>query len=69
LPLEGLALTRAHRKVEGSHRQAAWQVVLDCVPEDSRDAVIAGMKETLSAWKTYRDGVAVACGLELPSPE
>lgn len=67
LPLEGLALTRAHRKVEGSHRQAAWQVILDCVPETSRAAVITGMKEILVAWKRYRDEVAVACGLTLPS--
>lgn len=66
LPLAGLALTKAHRKVEGSHRQSAWQVVLDCVPEASREAVIAGMKEMLSAWKAYRDEVAVACGLQLP---
>ncbi len=67
LPLEGLALTKAHRKVEGSHRKSAWRVILDCVPESSREGVIAGMQEVLSAWKLYRDGVAVACGLTLPS--
>src|SRR5689334_12888878 len=31
LPLAGLALTKAHRGVEGEHRQAAWRVVLDHV--------------------------------------
>lgn len=67
LPLEGLALTKAHRKVEGAHRKSAWQVILDCVPEGDRETVIVGMKEVLLAWKAYRDEVAVACGLTLPS--
>ena len=26
LPLEALALTKAHRRVEGSHRAAAWRM-------------------------------------------
>jgi pyrroloquinoline quinone (PQQ) biosynthesis protein C len=69
LPLEGLALTRAHRKVEGSHRQAAWQVILDSVPESSRKPVVVAMKEVLVAWKAYRDEVAVACGLALRSTD
>ncbi|MBA3460378.1 MAG: iron-containing redox enzyme family protein [Deltaproteobacteria bacterium] len=32
LPLDALALTKAHRKVEGSHRAAAWRILLDHVP-------------------------------------
>lgn len=67
LPLEGLALTKAHRKVEGDHRQAAWSVILEHVEGAARDRVIAAMRETLSAWKRYRDGVAVACGLTEPA--
>lgn len=67
LPLEGLALTRAHRKVEGSHRQAAWQVILDRVPAADRVNVITAMWEMLATWQVYRDEVAVACGLTLPS--
>jgi len=63
LPLEGLALTKAHRKVEGSHRQAAWKVILDCVGEEARPGVLTAMNEMLAAWKTYRDAVATACGL------
>lgn len=66
LPLEGLALTRAHRKVEGSHRSSAWKVILDHVSAADRPAVIEAMRETLEAWKTYRDGVAIACGLSRP---
>lgn len=63
LPLDGLALTKAHRKVEGSHRQAAWKVILDCVPESARPGVIQAMNDMLAAWLAYRDDVALACGL------
>ena len=63
LPLESLALTRAHRQVEGNHRQAAWSVVLDHVGPDARDAVVAAMREMLAGWLGFRDEVARACGL------
>lgn len=63
LPLESLALTKAHRSVEGSHRQAAWSVVLDHVGAGARASVIAAMERTLDAWLGFRDGVAAACGL------
>ena len=63
LPLDALALTKAHRKVEGSHRAAAWRMVLDHVPEAEHENVIAAMEATLAAWIAYRDAVATACGL------
>ena len=63
LPLEALALTKAHRRVEGNHRAAAWRIVLDHVPAADRPAVLAAMDETLAAWLAYRDEVAAACGL------
>jgi pyrroloquinoline-quinone synthase len=63
LSVEFLALTKAHRKVEGSHRKSAWTVVLDHVPPDARAGVLAGMEEALAAWLRYRDDVARACGL------
>jgi pyrroloquinoline-quinone synthase len=63
LPLERLALTKAHRAVEGSHRQAAWKVLLDHVPEREREAVVRMMGEALTLWLGYRDGVADACGI------
>jgi pyrroloquinoline quinone (PQQ) biosynthesis protein C len=63
LPLESLALTKAHRSVEGNHRQAAWRIVLDHVPEDARERVVASMERVLPAWQRYRDGVAAASGL------
>lgn len=63
LPLEHLALTRAHRSIEGEHRQAAWRVILDHVPETERTAVVEAMRVTLERWQAYRDDVARACGL------
>lgn len=63
LPLDALALTKAHRRVEGSHREAAWRIVLDHVPASERPGVVAAMQVTLDAWLAYRDEVALACGL------
>lgn len=63
LPLDGLALTKAHRRVEGSHRAAAWRMILDHVPAAEYAGVIGAMERTLAAWQAYRDAVAAACGL------
>ena len=63
LALEHLALTKVHRRVEGSHRAAAWRVLLDHVPPVARERVLAAMERALSAWLLYRDGVAEACGV------
>jgi pyrroloquinoline-quinone synthase len=63
LPLDALALTKAHRKVEGSHRAAAWRILLDHVPAADHAGVIEAMEATLAAWLRYRDEVAAACGL------
>lgn len=63
LPLESLALTKAHRGVEGDHRLAAWRAMLDHAPASDRPKVVAAMEETLVAWQAYRDAVAEAVGL------
>lgn len=64
LPLSALALTKAHRQVEGEHRQSAWDVMLNHVTEPSRKALVSqAMTEVLEAWQQYRDAVAEACGL------
>jgi hypothetical protein len=63
LPLSHLALTKAHRKVEGSHRAAAWHVLLTYVAAPQQPAVVAAMEEALQAWLAYRDDVAAACGI------
>jgi len=67
LPLEALALTKAHRRVEGGHRAAAWRSILDHVPEVERPGVLIAMEGTLAAWLAYRDEVAASCGLVRPS--
>lgn len=63
LPIEALALTKAHRKVEGSHRAAAWRILLEHVPASEHPGVITAMDATLAAWLAYRDEVAAVCGL------
>jgi pyrroloquinoline quinone (PQQ) biosynthesis protein C len=64
LPLEALALTRAHRQVEGGHRAAAWRSILDHVREAPRQAaVVTALQGALDHWQRYRDDVALACGI------
>lgn len=63
LAVEHLALTKAHRSVEGHHRQAAWRIVLDHVSEAAHPSVVAWMQDALGAWLRYRDAVAAACGI------
>jgi Iron-containing redox enzyme len=63
LPIEALALTKAHRGVEGSHRAAAWRIVLDHIPASEHAGVLTAMETVLAAWLAYRDEVAAACGL------
>lgn len=63
LPLASLALTKAHRHVEGDHRLAAWRVMLEHVADAERAPVISAMEETLAAWLAYRDDVAQGCGV------
>lgn len=64
LPVECLALTRAHRSVEGEHRKAAWRILTEHVEPERYPVVIAAMEEALSRWQRYRDDVATACGLQ-----
>ncbi len=64
LPTEALALTKAHRRVEGNHRAAAWRSALDHIEAGERLSVVAAMEEALMRWLAYRDGVARACGLK-----
>lgn len=68
LPVEHLALTKAHRQVEGNHRAAAWRIFRQHVPERARVDVVDAMERALAAWLAYRDEVAAACGLSPPGP-
>jgi pyrroloquinoline quinone (PQQ) biosynthesis protein C len=62
LPVESLALTKAHRGVEGDHRIAAWRMILDHVQPEERASIVSAMKRVLTLWSEYRDAVAEACG-------
>jgi hypothetical protein len=66
LSVAHLALTKAHRQVEGDHRAAAWRIIQRHVPERARPEVVAAMQRALAAWHAYRDEVALACGLSRP---
>lgn len=66
LPIEALALTKAHRQVEGSHRASAWRILLDHVDAGARAEVVAAMQAQRAAWHAYRDDVAAACGVARP---
>lgn len=64
-PPEKMRLARAHREVEGDHRDDAWSMILDYVPESGAlfDAVFETVERSLTLWLSYRDGVARAMGL------
>lgn len=64
LPVEKLALTKAHRQVEGHHRLAAWNSILENVAPLRRGAVVRTMNDALDLWLKYRDEVAETCGLK-----
>lgn len=63
LPVEHLALTKAHRQVEGNHRGSAWTAILEHVSPTRRGPVVRAMKEALERWLLYRDEVAAICGV------
>jgi pyrroloquinoline quinone (PQQ) biosynthesis protein C len=66
LPVDALALVKAHRQVEGNHRASAWRVLLASVPARDREPVVRALLRTLELWLVYRDGVAREVGLSAP---
>ncbi len=67
LPLASLALTKAHRAVEGEHRASSWDALLNYCEPQRRTSVVDAMRHTLQAWLAYRDSVATECGLVPPA--
>ena len=63
IAIKHLALTKAHRQVEGRHRLAAWAAILDHVAPTRRGPVIRAMTEAVEQWLAYRDAVAEVCGV------
>jgi hypothetical protein len=65
LAVEHLALTKAHRQVEGGHRVAAWEAILENVVPMRRGTVVRAMEEALRHWSLYRDEVAALCDVKV----
>jgi pyrroloquinoline-quinone synthase len=60
-------LIRAHQKVEAGHRQDAYTMVVTYADSRSRqNAVLACVRQGLTLWMAYRDGIAKACKLAKP---
>ena len=64
MAVEHLALTKAHRQVEGHHRASAWAGILTHVTPTRRGPVVRAMNEALERWLLYRDAVAEICGVQ-----
>jgi pyrroloquinoline-quinone synthase len=65
-PPERMRLARAHRAIEGRHRDAAWSMVLGHA-RGHEEAIVRAVGEAHAAWLAYRDGVARAMGIERPA--
>ncbi len=63
MAMEHLALTKAHRQVEGDHRASAWNAILTHVSPTRRGTVVRSMHDALEHWLSYRDEVAAVCGI------
>jgi pyrroloquinoline-quinone synthase len=63
MAIEYLALTKAHRQVEGAHRASAWSAVLTHVSPTRRGTVVRSMQDALEYWLSYRDEVAAVCDI------
>jgi pyrroloquinoline-quinone synthase len=60
-----LDLIRAHYSIEGSHRIAAWKMVLDNAKTPAQQQKVRwAVAHSLKLWLAYRDGVARACKLK-----
>ena len=60
-------LIRAHQKVEAGHRQDAYTMVVNYAGRRSQqNAVLACVRQGLTLWMAYRDGIAKACKLTKP---
>jgi pyrroloquinoline-quinone synthase len=62
---EFLTLKKAHARVEGDHRTAAWTIIeKHAGSRTMRETVARAMRRSLRMWLAYRDQVARSAGLE-----
>lgn len=61
-----MRLVRAHRAVEGGHRDDAWNMVLGHAkgPPDLQEQIVEAVLQARALWLAYRDGVARAMSLD-----
>ncbi|MBY0539154.1 iron-containing redox enzyme family protein [Patescibacteria group bacterium] len=65
--LRSLGLIEAHHELDsavGSHRKAAWSMILKGIPKERRAEVLQAMQDTLRYWQEWRTEVAEHCGVE-----
>ncbi len=59
-----LNLVRAHHQIEGSHRKAAWNMILEHAQNATvQKKIYQALTQSLQLWLAYRDHVALACRL------
>ena len=62
---DAMNLIRAHQLVESGHRHDAYTMVMEyATTATAQQAVLATLRKSLRLWRTYRDGVAKACGIQ-----
>jgi len=60
-----LGLVKAHHEVEGGHRLAAWKMVLDYAQTVKiQKEIYQAVFKSLQLWLSYRDEIALDCGLK-----
>jgi len=64
VPEKALELIRVHKRIEGGHREDAWEMVLENVTDADEPKVRQAMERALTLWLAYRDEVAAACGIQ-----
>jgi pyrroloquinoline-quinone synthase len=61
-PPDKMRLARAHRAVEGGHRDDAWTMVT-AHAAGQEELIASAVEDALTAWLAYRDGVARKIGI------
>ncbi len=60
-----LDLVRAHHSIEGTHRIAAWKMVIEHArTATEKKKIHQAVQKSLELWLSFRDGVAKACGMK-----
>ncbi len=62
VPSQAMDLIRAHQMVEAGHRHDAYDMVIQYANNrEHQEKILSALKNSLTLWLRYRDGVARAC--------